>query len=355
MHRVSFHSLHTLSVLLLLIVPYVIWSQSGLGSALPLYQRSVTVSSAIPGATASHTFNFKFNSSDPVGSIMFEYCDELPQIIGDPCVPAPGVSLGSAVLAGQTGNTGFTVDSLDSTDTRIVLSRTAAAPATGLDSIYTFDNVINPSGQNDSTYVRITSYGTEDATGSYIDYGAAAFSTTIGGGFSVNTFVPPYLNLCVGVTVAIDCSQTDGDSIDFGILSTKAPATATSQLAASTNDVNGYTLHLLGTTMTSGNNIIPSVNAAPGTQTGTSAFGLNLRRNNSPSVGQDPVGVGTAAPVGGYANPNLFSFADGSLIANSPLSTDYNRLTVSYVVNVSNAQPPGVYSTTLTYLATVQF
>ena len=30
-------------------------------------------------------------------------------------------------------------------------------------------------------------------------------------------------------------------------------------------------------------------------------------------------------------------------------------MTVSYVVNVAAAQPPGVYSTTLTYLATVQF
>jgi hypothetical protein len=353
MHRMSLHSLHTLSVLLLLAIPYIFW-QSGHSSALPLFQRSVTISTSIPSATASHTFNFKFNSSAPVGSIMFEYCDELPQIIGDVCVPAPGVSLSSAVLSQQLGNVGFTVDAADSTDTHIVLTRTAAVPVTGLDSIYTFDNVVNPSGRNDSTYVRITSYSSPDATGSYIDYGAAAFATTIDG-FSVDTFVPPYLNLCVGVTVAIDCSQTDGDSIDFGILSNRTPSTATSQLAASTNDVDGYTLHVLGTTMTSGNNIIPSIVGAPGTTTGVSAFGFNLRRNSSPAVGDDPVGAGTASPVGNYANPNLFSFADGSLIANSPLSTDYNRMTVSYVVNVSGNQAPGIYSATLTYLATVQF
>jgi hypothetical protein len=354
MHRMSLSSLHTLSLLLLLAVPYAVWSQSGQGSALPLFQRSVTISTSIPSAIASHTFKFKFNSSAPIGSIMFEYCDNLPQIIGSPCAPAPGVSLSAAILSLQSGNTGFTIDRVNSTNTRIVLTRAATPPVTALESSYTFDNVINPSGQNDSTYVRITSYGTPDATGSYIDYGTAAFSTTLGV-YSVNTFVPPYLNLCVGVSVALDCSQTEGDSLDLGVLSSRAPRTATSQFAAATNDVSGYNLHILGTTMTSGNNVIPSVIGAPGTSAGTSAFGINLRRNSSPSVGEEPAGVGTAAPAGGYANPNLFSFIDGSMIANSPLSTDYNRMTVSYVVNVSGNQPPGIYSTTLTYLASVQF
>jgi hypothetical protein len=291
------------------------------------------------------------SSTAAVGSIVFEYCGNSP-LFDVSCIPPAGLSLSAAVLAQQAGNTGFSIDNIDSTASRLVISRPAAA-AVAVPSSYTFTNVTNSSGSNQATYVRISTYASTQGTGSFIDNGAVAFSTITN--FAVGAFVPPFLDLCVGVTVAGDCSQTAGDSLDLGILSPQATRFATSQYAASTNDGTGCIVYLLGTTMTSGNNIIPAMSNQPANLPGTSQFGVNLRQNTNPAVGADPSGAGTSVPSAGYDAPDFFNFVPGSQLSSSPASTDYNRMTVSYVTNVSAGQPPGVYSTTLTYLASAQF
>jgi hypothetical protein len=340
---------HFLTMLVLLSVPYLFWY--GQGYALTLSNRSVTLSTATPSAVASHAFQMTLGSTAAIGSIVFEYCANSPLFTVSCSAPA-GLSLSAASLAQQTGNTGFIIDNIDSTASRLVISRPLAAAA-AVPSSYTFSNVVNPPGVNQTTYVRISTYASTQGTGSFIDNGSVAFSTVTN--FAVGAFVPPFLKLCVGVTVAGDCSQTAGDSLDLGILSAQATRSATSQFAASTNDDTGCAVYLLGTTMTSGNNIIPGAGSQLANRPGTGEFGINLRQNSNPAVGADPSGVGTSVPAAGYDSPDSFSFVPGSQIANSPLSTDYNRMTVSYIANVSSGQPPGVYSTTLTYLASAQF
>jgi hypothetical protein len=107
--------------------------------------------------------------------------------------------------------------------------------------------------------------------------------------------------------------------------------------------------------MTSGNNTITALSSPTPSLPGISQFGINLRDNSSPQVGEEPAGPGTAAPAPDYNIPNFFTFRPGDTIASSSLSTEFNRLTVSYVANVSADQPVGVYSTTITYLAVAQF
>jgi hypothetical protein len=349
MRRMSLQATHFLTVLVLLSVPYLFWS--GQSYALSLANRSVTLSTATPSATASHAFQMTVGSTAAIGSIVFEYCANSP-LFEVACSPPAGLSLSGAALAQQTGNTGFVIDNIDSTASRLVISRVPAA-ATAVPSSYTFANVTNPPGNNVTTYVRISTYASTQGTGSFIDNGSVAFSTV--GNFAVGAFVPPFLNLCVGVTVAGDCSQAVGDSLDLGILSPQATRFATSQYAASTNDDTGCIVYLLGTTMTSGNNIIPAMSNQPANLPGTSQFGINLRQNTNPAVGTDPSGAGTSTPAAGYGAPDFFNFVPGSQLSSSPISTDYNRMTVSYVANVSAGQPPGVYSATLTYLASAQF
>lgn len=349
MHRVSLPVRELVKVLILAGIPYMFWI--GQGFALPLSSRSITISTATPSAVATHSFQMTVASSDPIGSIEFQYCSNSP-LLSDSCNAPAGLSLSGAVLSQQTGNTGFSVDGSDSSASTLIISRPPVAAAT-VPSSYVLTNVINPSAANQTTYVRITTYGSSDAAGSYIDNGSVAFSTQTN--FAVGAYVPPFLNFCTGVTVASDCSQAQGDSLDLGTLSAQTPNDATSQFAASTNDVTGCDVYVLGTTMTSGNNVIPPVIFGPADHPGVDQFGINLRRNTAPAVGADPDGAGTVAPDAGYSSPNLFSFVPGSQIANSPESTDYSRVTVSYVVNVGSGQPPGVYSTTLTYLASAQF
>ena len=107
--------------------------------------------------------------------------------------------------------------------------------------------------------------------------------------------------------------------------------------------------------MTSGNNVIPANNPQSPSIKGKSQFGINLRANSTPSVGHEPSGVGSGVVKPAYATPNQFYFSPDSLVASSPLPTDYTVFTASYVVNVSSVQPTGVYSTTSSYIATAAF
>jgi hypothetical protein len=346
------HQLRELiSVLILTCVPYIVWVGQTYAIST-LTPRSVEVSSSIPSAVANENFEFQYVSPDAVGSVVLQYCSNSP-LFDDPCDAPVGLSASDAGLVDQNGNTGFSIDETDSTPSEIVLSRPAAVPNTAVVSNYQFWNITNPSATNQTVYVRMTTFSSSDGTGSYIDRGAVAFSTT--SNLEVGAFVPPFINICVGVTVAQDCSQSQGTSLDMGDLSPRKTGTATSQYAVATNDQAGNSVYVLGTTMTSGNNIIESLNKQTGSETGESEFGLNLMKNSNPNIGDDPAGAGTSIPATGYNTPNLFNFVPGSEISNSDFSTQYNKMTVSYIANVSNDQPAGVYTTTLIYLASGQF
>jgi hypothetical protein len=320
-------------------------------SADILAQRSVFISSATPSAVVSHNFSFTVPSTANIGSIVFEYCSNSPLFVFA-CTPPAGMDATAANLANQSGNTGFSIDNADSTANKLVISR-PSLPGAAIPSAYLFDNITNPSTAGQSIFVRISTYSTLDGSGAYTDNGAVAFATE--SIFNVNAYVPPFLRLCVGLVVAPDCTSFSGDSIDLGVLSSTHANTGQSQFATATNDPNGYVIFALGTTMVSGNNTIPALPGPAPSFPGTGQFGINLRANLIPPIGQDPVGLGTGVPSANYNIPNRFAYNDGDIIASSPLNTDYNRITVSYVVNIPSKQPPGVYATTITYVATVQF
>jgi len=149
-------------------------------------------------------------------------------------------------------------------------------------------------------------------------------------------------------------------------------ATATSQMAASTNANNGYSITYAGTTLTSGSNTVNALTGASGTlgTRGLSQFGLNARANttttSTTAIGTDvaPSANGTnfkgEPAVGtGYDTVDKFKFVTGQSVADSANGgagpSDAQIFTVSYIVNVSGGQPVGTYTTTLTYVCTPQF
>lgn len=318
-------------------------------SALYLSQRSVNVSLQQAGAVTSHTFTFNIPSSAAVGSMQFEYCTNSP-IITASCSAPGGMDMQAATIATQTGTTGFSM-SPSSTVNAIVITRASSAVVPG-PAQYIFSNVTNPSNVNSTIFVRITTYASIDATGAVIDQGSVAFSTS--GNLGTAGYVPPYISACAAVTVAADCTSIGDQLVTFGEFSSSSTAKQTSQFAVATNDPTGYNMFLSGQTMTAGNLIIPALTGGA-SQTGQSQFGLNLRLNTSPSVGADPSGVGSGVADVGYGTPNSYRFVSGERIAYSPLPTDFNRFTVSYIVNISPTQGPGFYGTTMTYTAVVNF
>lgn len=332
---------------LIVVMSLLHWVQSA--RALPLSSRSITVASSKSSAVTSHTFDFTISTMATMGSIEFEYCENNP-FVGTSCDAPLGLSLSGVALSAQSGETGFSLDA-SSTANKVVLTRPSIL-ATPVAASYTLANAVNPSENNKVVYVRISTFATVDGTGPRTDSGSVVFSTA--SGISVDGFVPPYLTLCVGVTVDLNCQSASGTQLDFGEFSTKQTRSLTSQFSAATNDPGGYSMFVAGPTMTSGSNIIPALATSTTSQIGKSQFGMNLRANSNPPVGSDGAGAGTATPTVGFANPNLYSF-NNQVVASSPISTEFNRFTASYIVNISPSQSPGIYNTTLTYIATAAF
>lgn len=323
----------------LLVVPKV--------SALQFQNRSMRVGSTTVSANTSHEFSFEYPSTNIVGSISFEYCmDPLPT---QSCVTPVGLNAAAAVLQSQAGETGFS--SFSASANKIVIARTPSS-ASLVQGTYIFSGITNPSFVG-SFFVRISTYASNNGTGSITDAGSVVSSTAQGIGIS--TEVPPILIFCVAVTIPAQCDSASGNFLNLGELKSSQTATATSQMMGGTNADFGYVISANGTTMTSGNNTINALSSQTPSQIGQPQFGINLRANTTPSVGSNPSGVGVAAPTSAYNTPNQFKFVNGDVVASTPDVTDYVKLTVSYIVNIPQGQPPGYYATTLTYICAATF
>ena len=339
----------TLSLALLMVLSPIIQIIGIKVDAVQLLSRSIRVASSVPSATTQHIYGFNIQTVGTIGSIEFEYCENSP-LIGSPCTVPTGLDVSGATITSQSGETGFIVDAA-TTSNRLLISRAPVANA-AIPVAYTFSNVVNHSTANLPVFVRITTYPTGDGSGPYTDDGSVAYSTA--SPVTIAGFVPPYITFCVGVTVAGDCSSANGQRLDFGELTPNQTKFATSQFAGATNDPAGYSTTVNGLTMTSGTNIIPALVTPTTSQLGISQFGMNLRSNNIPSVGANLSGVGTSSPTTDFNQANRFAFKN-AIVANSNLPTDFNLFTASYIVNVAENQSPGIYNTTLTYIATAAF
>jgi hypothetical protein len=215
------------------------------------------------------------------------------------------------------------------------------------------DGIDNPSATG-SYFGRIQTYPTADGSGGSTDYGGLAFS--ISADVRISATVPPYLYFCVGISVTgVNCASATGDYIDFGTFTPATASVAQTQMVAGTNADTGYFISVDGSTLTSGTNVITNLSSPDVSRPGVSQFGMNLVANSDPQVGIAPSGLGSGAPVAGYNTSNLYKFNDGDTVAVANQPDEARRYTSSYIANVSKTQAPGVYVTTLTYVATAGF
>lgn len=322
-------------------------------NAADLISRSITLGSSFPSENTTHTYRFTTATASNIGSIQFLYCSNSP-LFTETCTAPSGLNVLSAGIANQTGLTGFSVSGA-TTNSNLIITRPSVASPSGTTANFVFSNIINPSTPNEVDYVRITVFDGINASGNVIDTGAVVF--VVDDRFNIDAYVPPYLTFCTGVTVSLDCATSAGFLVDFGEFSPQTTATTSTQMSAATNDPNGYNIFLNGSTMLSGSNIIPPLLTQSTSQPGQSQFGINLRANTNPSVGSNPDSgaVASGSPAPNYNTSNQFRFVTGDRLAGSTNSTGFNRYTISYIVNVSDSQNPGVYATTLTYTAIASF
>lgn len=327
-----------------------------------------------PGGEVNHFFEFEVPSTDTeIASIEFLYCTEA----SGSCETPDGLDTTGASLGTEEGLTGWDIvadpdGDPAGTDGAPYLTRDPATEPSEGELAYQLQDIINPDEPNETFFVRISTYESDDASGEPVDDGVVAASTATE--IELVGVMPESLIFCTGETIDVvddipDCSTaTDGD-VDFNqLFSATDTATATSQMAATTNADNGYVITVNGSTLTSGSNEIDPMEDREESSVGTGQFGMNLRENTTdtsdPEVGDDvtpePDGeLLKGQPTEDYGEVDEFKFEDGDAVAASDNDgagpTNSQRFTKSYIVNVSGAQPAGTYTTTLTYISTATF
>jgi hypothetical protein len=360
------------AVLLLQIIPISNASAAQITARKLTLQAGVSDGGSKPGGVVNHLFDFSVAGSS-VGSIKFEYCTTAaPVTNGVNCNLPAGLSTTGATLGLETGATGFTGINTTTNGT-VIISRASAAAVAGGALSYRLDGVTNPSATNKEFFVRIsthTSINATDVTPANTGTVTASTATPI----ILAGTMPESLVFCTGATVGLtsgvpDCATATSGLISFNqLFSPTDTATATSQMAASTNAGAGYVITVNGPTLTSGSNTVaPIGSTAPGVR-GVSQFGLNLKANTTATstvaIGSELATISNGTNYRGqattsYATVDNFKFLSGEGVANSGFGgfggTDSQIFTVSYIVNVPGSQPAGTYTSTLTYICTPTF
>lgn len=318
--------------------------------AVRFVERGLYINTSEAGATTWYELTLDFTTTADVGSVRMEFCDNpIPSL---PCVPPTGLDISAATLGTQTGPEPF--DAITIAGNIIVMSRTPSQAGPGGASTYRFDNVVNPTAE-ENFYIRLTSHADEDALSPLIDYGSVA--NAIVPGVSLYTQVPPILVFCVAKTVSTDCVETGESLVDFGDFQPGVETySTTSEMAAWTNGRQGYSIFINGTSFTSGITQIPPLAVPTESFVGVGQFGLNLVDNANPGLGADPSGPGDNITLNSdYTQADRFKFANGDLLASSDYVTRWKHYTSTYILNIPADQAPGHYSTTLTYVCMAGF
>jgi len=316
-----------------------------------LQERSLLMYTSTPGVTTTYKVSFGYLSPTAVGSVDMLFCnDPIPYM---PCVTPTGLDVSHATLSSQSGETNFSI--LTQNTNHIILSRAPTVPlASGLSS-YTLSGVVNPTDTSQPFSIRLRTHSTMNATGPQIDAGSVRGQVL--NGIELQAQVPPQLIFCLAQTVEYNCVGTnDVYYTDMGQLSASSTLTAQSQMAVGTNASGGFAVTASGTPLAAGTNVIDSPTTPTVSKKGTNQFGMNLVANNDPTVGEDPEGPFTNAVASAdYGVPNKYKFVSGDIIAYSPNVSLMKKFTVSYIVNSSKDLRAGVYTTTITYLASGRF
>jgi len=315
-----------------------------------MQNRSLFMHSAEPGVTTSYTVSFDYMSAQAVGSVDMLFCiDPIPY---HECVTPPGFDAASAVFSEQSGETGFSI--LSKSTNHIVLTRLPGV-LTNPSSSYTFDNIRNPTNTDEPFSIRLRSHANATATGPQIDFGSVRAQVT--NSVVIETQVPPMLIFCVAQEVTDNCTETNETFYsNMGTLDSETTLVAKSQMAVGTNASGGFAITANGAPMSAGTSVIKSPTTPTESLPGTNQFGINLVANNAPAIGKDPEGEwANAIASPDYGIPNQFKYIPGDVVAYSPNVSLMKKFTVSYVLNASASLRPGVYTTTMTYIASGRF
>ena len=301
--------------------------------------RTLTIGSSVASASTSYTFTFTVPSATVLASFEATACTTA----SGACTTPAGFTSATSTLSAQPTNlgdaTGWTVNTGTAGSLRIKKTGNVAAPA-GSQTV-AFSGVTNPSATNSTFFMRLTTYS-DDAWTTAVDTGNVASSTA--GQITVTA--------SVGETLTFTLASA---TVALGTLTTATTGSGTSTMTAATNSASGYVVTINGSTLTSGVDTITALAAQTASTVGNSQFGINLKANTTPSVGTNVSGSGSGTATANYGTADQFRFVTGDSVASALIPTNSNTFTVSYIGNIAGITAPGIYATSLTFVATANF
>jgi hypothetical protein len=364
-------------------------------SAAQITSRKLTVSSSANGSIAvgaalsgtngaktKHTFDFT-TSGVSVGSIEFQYCTTpLP---GTTCTAPTGMDASTVTTIGGTSASGWTLGTSGNAPTasRLRITHTAGTIATvnfafGTGSGGGTDYIKNPTADNSTFFVRITTFS-DTGWSSSVDQGTVANSTAQQ--IDITAKVQETLNFSVGSPISggvgtvpapgASCTAFSdagslalGDNTD-GTLSFTQAYDAHSYFRLSTNANGGTIVYYSGDTLKNGSNSIAAIGTTEtASAVGTAQFGLAL--DSSDTQAGSGYSFSQLSPDAGYNEGNgtitnggtaKFAYSTASVTAPVAIASASGTVTcdtgsVRYLGNISTTTPPGIYTTTISYIAT---
>lgn len=348
--------------------------------AAQITSRKVTIdSSATSGTDTEFAFSYTLPNTTTLEGIIYQFCTTP---LGA-CTLPTGMSVQSATHDSQSFSeaTAFTAHAItdendcdmSTTSSKMCFERVDADAETAAAKTHTISGITPPSS-NDTVYVRITFYSdddfqTADLTG---DSGtvAAAFVNQL----TLTAAVQENLEFCVGDTFTdagdSDCTDISGTTVDMGILDTASVNESSVDGAA--GDQNGY---VMVRTNASGGVVIDYLggDASGNLVSGTDTLAPQSGAEAALSAGTEAWGmdVDTGAAVtteGTTANLTMDANFDGDedvhwgatstatdTVASSTTVVDDEMLTLDFHGTAAITTATGIYTTTITFIATPTF
>jgi hypothetical protein len=356
-------------------------------------ERMVQMSSSANGATGvTYKIKFKAGTASPIAGIVVDFCSTTP-IIGDTCSLPTTFSIGaSPTVTPVSANiaTGWTAASAN-TNRTLIFTKTSGTITPAVGDILELDltGVVNPATTNATFYARILTYPSSatasgysaTAVGSPVDAGGAALSTAAQ--IIVTAKVQERLLFCVYTTgTGNDCTSKSGSTVTLGdtngVLDPTGPyVSKNTKYSVTTNASGGAIIRLKGATLTSGSNTIDANLTPAASSAGTEQFGVCVYQSAGSGMLIDTLydgdlagatstactgtaqSAGTGTTGGGNSADFVFDTngtdGTGSLygdtLANKPAG-DYSTATIAMLGNISNTTEAGIYTSTLTFIAT---
>ena len=367
-----------------------------------LGQREIRMQSAVVDqAGLDYRVDFELSDATDVGGIVVTFCEGTP-IIGDPdCVVPTGFNIASNTFSDDGGDvdvTGFTAAVSDVStggvgdNTFTLTNTTASSGVSGNNVTFVIEDVTNPSAVNESFYARIMVYETDAEATAYTTDNDPELTQTPAqaGGIALSTAevitieakVQERITFCVFATDGTlahddtDCSSLTDPVIlgdDNGVLSSVNPSISKdAKFNITTNASAGATIRMRGDTLTTGGFSIDAIgNTAAAHSANTEQFGLCVYSDGGAA---EPAGLNPMVPYDSGAcagttqgqgptndNSALFAFHDdvisstyGSSLAQKDAG-DWSTGVLVFLGGVSNVTEPGIYDTTLDFVATGRY